>query len=170
MQVFMKTKIFTIRWNQEELMMDDCEFQEFFADRELVSASDHFCLMEGVPTLFILACYRDLPSAAVIGRTIREPGNRKDPRNELSAQECVAYDLLREWRNAKAVAAGVPGYLVATNRQLAEISRLMPSTLAVLGEVDGIGEAKLKQHGQEILDIVRTLNGADSSGSKESKA
>ncbi|HOA12778.1 MAG TPA: HRDC domain-containing protein [Myxococcota bacterium] len=162
----MKAKVFTIRWDPEEQVMDDRSLQEFFTDRELVSISVNFCQIDGVPTMFAATTYREARTVPgfVVGRSAGEQSGRRDPREELSAGECVVYDGLREWRNAKAVALGVAGYMILTNRQLAAVSRAMPATLAALGEIEGIGEVRLKEHGQEILDIVRRLGAADLSG------
>lgn len=72
----------------------------------------------------------------------------------LSAEELQRMDRLRTWRNAEATAANVPGYCVFTNATLEAIARENPTDFAALLTVKGIGEAKLRQHGQAVLDLL----------------
>lgn len=64
------------------------------------------------------------------------------------------YNRLTAWRAAKAAEIGRPAFFVASTRSLLEIARSLPSTTAALGRIPGIGKAKLKAYGQEILEMV----------------
>ncbi|MCY3733120.1 MAG: HRDC domain-containing protein, partial [Chloroflexi bacterium] len=50
--------------------------------------------------------------------------------------------------------AGVSAYIVASNRELADIARRRPRTIAELIEVKGIRHRKAARFGQELLDVV----------------
>ncbi|MBW2737884.1 MAG: HRDC domain-containing protein [Deltaproteobacteria bacterium] len=67
---------------------------------------------------------------------------------ELDEREKEAYEALRVWRAAKAKQEGIPPYMIANNKQLAKIVKLKAGTKAELAKVSGIGEAKIKQHGE----------------------
>ncbi len=49
----------------------------------------------------------------------------------------------------------VPPYVVFDNRQLAHIAVKAPESRNRLGEVEGVGKAKLEKYGPEILGIIR---------------
>ena len=68
------------------------------------------------------------------------------------------FHLLRDWRNSQAKKGGLSPYVILTNMELAMICRELPLSLAVLGEIRGIGKAKLKKYGSDIIDIVARWN------------
>ncbi|MBM3319643.1 MAG: HRDC domain-containing protein [Candidatus Eisenbacteria bacterium] len=75
-------------------------------------------------------------------------------REPVSEQDAGLYQALRAWRSEVADSLGVPVYLIFTNRQLAEIARLRPASIASLGSVPGVGRRRLEKHGQAVLDLV----------------
>ena len=82
---------------------------------------------------------------------------RADPRAELGREEVALYDALRKWRNDRARHEGRPAYILLTNRQMAEVGRRRPMTLAALREIHGVGDAKAEMLGEELLALVRAV-------------
>ncbi|MBI3438805.1 MAG: HRDC domain-containing protein, partial [Proteobacteria bacterium] len=66
------------------------------------------------------------------------------------------FEALRAWRRETAHADGVPPYVIFHDATLAAIVAAKPSTLESLGRVSGIGEAKLKKHGADVLAVLLT--------------
>jgi ATP-dependent DNA helicase RecQ len=64
-------------------------------------------------------------------------------------------DRLRRWRLETARAAGVPAYVVFHDATLAAIASARPASLGELLRVSGVGEAKLRKYGDEILEVLR---------------
>jgi ATP-dependent DNA helicase RecQ len=64
------------------------------------------------------------------------------------------FEALRVWRRETAQANGVPPYVIFHDATLAAIVRAKPVDMGALGRVPGIGEAKLKRHGAELLAVV----------------
>jgi ATP-dependent DNA helicase RecQ len=90
---------------------------------------------------------------------------RSDPRGDpqgdlLGAADAALYQELRVWRAEVADVAGIPVFMILTNRQLRDIVRLRPASLAALGGISGIGQARLQKYGRVLLERVR--GGADS--------
>ena len=52
-------------------------------------------------------------------------------------------------------AAGVPPYVVATDRALRDIAALRPASLDELEQAHGIGPAKAARYGAGLLEVVR---------------
>jgi ATP-dependent DNA helicase RecQ len=65
------------------------------------------------------------------------------------------FEALREARRTLAAQTGVPAYVVFHDSTLREIAAARPATLAELGRVQGVGEAKLQRYGAAMLDAVR---------------
>ncbi len=68
------------------------------------------------------------------------------------------YEALAAWRLDEARSIDKPAFTVLTNRSLIEIQAICPKSIEELGEVSGIGPAKLKNYGDQILEIVNEYN------------
>lgn len=70
------------------------------------------------------------------------------------------WQALRKWRLNKAKLDDVPAYVICGDKTLRDVVERLPENLADLAQVYGLGEAKIKQFGDEILEIVeRHLSG-----------
>ena len=65
------------------------------------------------------------------------------------------FEKLRGWRSARAREESVPPYIVFGDKVLREIARQKPSDLDELGEISGIGPAKLDKYGEMVLELLR---------------
>ena len=63
-------------------------------------------------------------------------------------------DRLKEWRSSLSKRQGVPAYFVMHDRTMIDLAVRMPETLEDLGNVVGIGPAKIAKYGEELLDII----------------
>ncbi|WP_395647744.1 DNA helicase RecQ [Terricaulis sp.] len=81
-------------------------------------------------------------------------GAKRASRAGFSGDDAKLFEALRGWRLETAHAAGVPPYVVFHDATLAAIVEAKPQTMDALGKVSGIGEAKLKRHGAEVLAVV----------------
>jgi ATP-dependent DNA helicase RecQ len=63
-------------------------------------------------------------------------------------------DRLRRWRTETARAASVPAYVVFHDSTLTAIAVAKPASLADLLRVPGVGDAKLRKYGEEVLGIL----------------
>lgn len=66
----------------------------------------------------------------------------------------VLFSILRRWRLEKADEIGKPAFAVLSNRALMGLSAKMPDDFIDLIGIPGVGPAKIKQYGQDILDVV----------------
>jgi ATP-dependent DNA helicase RecQ len=90
--------------------------------------------------------------------------SKEDRRGSRDAKDAVKagfkgddaklFEALKSWRRETAHAGGVPPYVIFHDATLAEMVRAKPSDLTALGRVSGIGEAKLKKYGAEVLAIL----------------
>ena len=67
--------------------------------------------------------------------------------------------LLKEWRKSTADEAGVPPYVIFSDRTLVQLAAAQPMDPASLLQIHGIGQAKLEHYGQALLEIISTYNG-----------
>jgi len=89
-------------------------------------------------------------------RAAKAPRARKaaEPAASLPADAAAVFERLRGWRAATAKEQGVPAYVIFHDSTLREVAMTSPVSLADLGKVSGIGEAKLARYGQQVLDAL----------------
>jgi ATP-dependent DNA helicase RecQ len=94
-----------------------------------------------------------LPAAAAAARPAPAPAlaeGAPPPRPAL-------LESLKRWRLERAREDGVPPYVVFHDRTLLEIAGRAPDSLEALGEVPGVGPAKLDRYGSRVLELVKEL-------------
>jgi DNA helicase-2/ATP-dependent DNA helicase PcrA len=64
------------------------------------------------------------------------------------------FDRLRAWRRERALADGVPAYVVFPDKTLAAIAEIRPADRTDLAAISGVGPAKLERYADEVLAIV----------------
>jgi ATP-dependent DNA helicase RecQ len=84
----------------------------------------------------------------------RRSSSPKAPPADLPAEAAPVFERLRAWRGATAKEQGVPAYVIFHDATLRAIATLRPASLAALGTVNGVGEAKLAKYGQGVLEAV----------------
>ncbi len=89
-------------------------------------------------------------------RAARVTGGGRAPRAALADPgEEALFQKLKALRLDLARAQSVPPYVIFHDATLMEIARVKPRSLAALGDVSGVGEAKLERYGPQVLDVVR---------------
>ena len=79
---------------------------------------------------------------------------RIDYMKVLPPEVFAVFARLREKRKELAQQAAVPPFTVATDAQLAEMAKIKEPSLAKLGSIEGIGEARLKSYGEAFLSVL----------------
>ena len=79
----------------------------------------------------------------------------------FSAADERLFATLKSLRGEIARAESMPAYIVFPDRTLAELAVRRPRTLAALGEVRGVGPAKLEKYGPRFLEALRGAEQGD---------
>ncbi|MDB5210689.1 MAG: family ATPase [Sediminibacterium sp.] len=74
--------------------------------------------------------------------------------NDISGSENELLQSLKRWRNHVIEETGLPVYLVANAKSLAEIATYLPLTKKDLMQIAGFGKAKVDKYGAEIIEMV----------------
>lgn len=170
----MQLKVFTLRFEPELGQFDDAHVQAWLVDKEVVDLRHAFFEFAGLPTWSLVVTWvprvnsaaglgppRGRGEGPVAASPIVQPtattlagAGSSDLREALLDDQRRLFDALRVWRNARARRDGKPAYVMLTNRMMAEVARVQPRTRAELGRVEGVGEARLRDYGDEILAVV----------------
>ncbi len=66
------------------------------------------------------------------------------------------FALLRQKRKEKADQAGVPPYVIFSDKTLAEMAAYYPQSISSLLKISGVGQVKLRQYGEAFLEVIQT--------------
>lgn len=145
----MHLKLFSLPFDLATGRFDDAEVQAFLHGKVVLDVQDHFTVHAGRPLWVLRVLWAPGGEPA--------PGDRRSPdwRTTLTEPPHVSvFDAVRAWRNARAEAEGKPPFALLTNRQVADIAKASPGSLAALRGIQGIGEARVRDFGQELLAVI----------------
>lgn len=146
-------RVITLTFDPDEGRFRDEALREFLVDKKVLEVKESFFTCQHVPYWAVMILYQPLSEEE------REDGAEKTDvdkfhfRKQLNEEQRKVFSALRDWRNEKAKSEGVPGYIVSTNEQLAEMVLKRPRTLEELGTVHGFGNSRVTKHGKEVLAI-----------------
>lgn len=78
---------------------------------------------------------------------------KKKTATQLIEEDLVAE--LKSWRLKTAQDMSVPAYVVLTDKSIEEIASAKPTTLFALEEVEGIGQKRIENYGDELLTVIQ---------------
>jgi len=104
-------------------------------------------------------------SAEALGGSRQVMLRREQPKRSKAARKAATagllpdialplFERLREWRAGEAREAGVPAYIVFGDATLRGIALIRPTSTAELAAISGVGEKKLEQYGDALLEVV----------------
>lgn len=98
---------------------------------------------------------RKVASKRLVRSSDDEPTHiRLSAKEELEGSDATLFEALRIHRRSLADHAGVPPYVIFSDKVLLEIVHRRPTCLTELAEVPGIGAMKLNKYGKEFLDVI----------------
>lgn len=163
-------RVFTLPFDPISERFDDAPVRDYLSDKNVLGIDHELLMQEGRAYLVVIVRCRGVRSpAAASGGAEDGSRRRRDEswRDLLDPKDWPLFERMREWRGDRARGEGIPSYVICNNRQLAEIVKHRPQTLAALAEINGFGDAKLKKYGKELLGI---LNQLVSSAPEEAKS
>lgn len=83
---------------------------------------------------------------------------RIDYKEILSNEEFILFSKLRDIRKELASKENIPQYLIFTNEQLSQMVKKKVLTIAEIIKINGIGEKRAKQYGEEMLKVLKEEN------------
>ncbi|PTW44838.1 ATP-dependent DNA helicase RecQ [Rhodovulum kholense] len=86
--------------------------------------------------------------------TIAAAAARPAVRMLVSEEDAPLLSALKAKRRALAEAAGVPAYIIFTDRTLIEMAETRPASLDAMARVSGVGATKLERYGADFLKVV----------------
>ncbi len=150
----MLMKVFSLTFNSLTGGFDDEPLRDFMKDKEVISIRDHLFVRNEIPYLTLIVKYFPFRQEAKPNVELKT-GEKKDEswKEGLSEVDMGLFNLLRDWRSQRCKKEGVPPYILMTNKQLADVVKQRPQSLAELMKIEGVGKGKAEKYGEDILSI-----------------
>jgi ATP-dependent DNA helicase RecQ len=97
----------------------------------------------------------ELNKPLVTARLSREKREQQKKMTGAVSYDQAVYSRLRDWRKNIATERGVPAYVIFHDSTLQAIAQEKPMNMAELSRIAGLGERKLTQYGDQILEVIR---------------
>ncbi len=165
-----KAKTFILYIDPETGQFDEEAMLAFQSGCEILEIARELLNIGGMPAWAVMLSYRDRPPPGSGAQGWGgHPGAGRSSKVVVPAMDKPLYDALRAWRLKHAELIGKPVYGLMTNRQLAAIAAKRPTDLSELRSLPGIGEARSKQYGEALLEIVKTFDEHNAQAVKETQ-
>lgn len=110
--------------------------------------------------LSTLDAHRNKPSRPT-RNTDQSTPSIKDKEIELTPQQEIIYEQLKEWRSKKAHEEGLASYMILHNSQMKQIVAMPITCTDDLLTIKSFGEKRTQKYGAEILVVVTQAIGQD---------
>ena len=115
-------------------------------------------VIEGTASATVAMPDGGAPAASSVKRGATKPASARsadagEPRNE------DLFEQLRAWRFKRARKSRIPAYMIFNDATLDELARVRPSTQDELLQIKGIGPAKARKLGKEVLAMIAESGG-----------
>ncbi len=143
----MKVKVFKIRITDQFLTADQVLINDFLAHCDVVNSNSKL-IEDKINYWSVLVSYQE--------KKVKESSNKEIPvaEEELSQEEMIIYDKLKDWRSEKAKEIQLPAYIIFHNSHLMSIARHKPSNFEDLESIKGLGKSKIEKYGVEIIEVL----------------
>ncbi len=104
---------------------------------------------------FVLKDYLKARARATLESVPEKPAGRKRklPVSKENNNPGL-YNLLKEWRNAKATELGLPHYMILSLKTMRALGNEVPENPDELKRVHGFGKKKIQDFGEELLELI----------------
>jgi superfamily II DNA helicase RecQ len=135
------------------------ELNRFLAGHRVAGVQTQWVSREGVPYLVFAVEYTQQREGFRPPPDTGPQAERIDYQKVLGPEEFKRFHALREARRKLAEAEGVKPFVVFTNAQLAAMVTSGADSLAALGRIEGVGEARVQKYGAQVLAALKGCAG-----------
>lgn len=157
----MKIKVFNIRLDNENLESDQKIVNDFLEN--VVIRKSSTSLVEGKVNFWsIIIHYLEKNKTESYSEleTENQKSEKKKPKlseSDLTKNELIIVDYLKQWRTEKAQEEMLPAYMILSNLDIYFVAKEKPSNVSELLNVHGFGEKKVEKYGDDIISLLNAI-------------
>ncbi|MFC0345881.1 HRDC domain-containing protein [Epilithonimonas hispanica] len=143
----MKIKVLKIRVPNRFQNMDEAVINDFLSRYDVINMNSKL-VQDEINYWSVLIYYQEKS---------KQSGSSKmniSSEEELSEEEKIIYNKLKDWRYEKSKELNQPPYIIFHNTHLMSIAKFKLCNLQDLEQISGLGESKIKRYGMEIIEVL----------------
>jgi superfamily II DNA helicase RecQ len=153
----MKIKMFRIHTDTDRLHHDEQVINEFMESVTVKKTATEF-VPDKLNYWSVLIYYETGLTPKSEAPSIKASDKISYPSDaDLSNEEGLVYNALKQWRNDIAIRTRLQGYMICNNSELVTIAKTRPKTLEDLGKIKGFGSRKLMKYGDDVLALLNSV-------------
>jgi len=133
------------------LVGDTADLNQWLATHRVLSLKQYCVSLENTAVLVFVV---ETLEANATGQQNPQARSRIDYKEVLSPEDFDIYSELRVLRKAIANEEGIPVYSVFSNAQLASMVLDRVGTLAAMGGIEQVGQARIDKYGAAFLEVL----------------
>jgi len=150
----MKVKLIKIRVSENEVIADQKYLDDFLKNNHILKVETAFVNEPEKENFWSVIIYYEEQKFSV---NEKKPQKYSAEDAELDSDEIKILDSLKIWRSEKAREQNLPGYFIATNKELVSVAKFRPVKKEELLEIKGFGKHKIENYGEEIIEILDSI-------------
>ncbi len=144
----MNIKVFNIRLDKDNCIVDQNRMNEFLDSVEVKLTSTNFVTTTTTDYWSAVVFYEPKKAAKTL---------EKESEIELFANEIEIFNALKIWRNDLANKLGWSAFRICHNSHLIAIAKEKPNTIELLQKIKGFGIAKSEKYGDDIIVLLNSF-------------
>lgn len=138
-------KIITIEFNKKEKAFDSDTIERLVGNKKIKEYKSELINVDGDYFWTIFVAYEEIKGVKI------------ESKHKLTEAEEILLEKLKVWRSTVSKESGVPSYIVAKNEHLIQLVKRKPKTLQEMKLINGIGDKKVKDYGEKILEMINNF-------------
>jgi len=143
----MKVKVLKVRISEEFQTTDETLVNNFLSRYDVVNMNSKL-VQDEINYWSVLVYYQEKSKQTNSNKV------SVSSEEELSEEEKIIYNKLKDWRFEKSKELDQPPYIIFHNTHLMSIAKFKPYNLRDLEQISGLGESKIKRYGTEIIEVL----------------
>ncbi|MDP9955740.1 superfamily II DNA helicase RecQ [Epilithonimonas hungarica] len=143
----MKVKVLKVRISEEFQTTDETLVNDFLSRYDVVNMNSKL-VQDEINYWSVLVYYQEKSKQTNSNKV------SVNSEEELSEEEKIIYNKLKDWRFEKSKELDQPPYIIFHNTHLMSIAKFKPYNLRDLEQISGLGESKIKKYGTEIIEVL----------------
>jgi superfamily II DNA helicase RecQ len=144
----MNIKVFNIRLDKDNCIVDQNRMNEFLDSVEVKLTSTNFVTTTTTDYWSAVVFYESKKVTEIL---------EKESEIELSANEIEIFNALKIWRNDLANKLGWSAFRICHNSHLIAIAKDKPKNIESLQKIKGFGETKTEKYGDDIIVLLNSF-------------
>lgn len=130
------------------------EILTYYKDRQRTQDCGHCDNCDPTSSRKVFVAKAEIKPAKITVTRSKKKSKAKAEEEFLTSDQEQLYQRLKAWRKELARQKDIPAFIILGDKSLRQIAAYQPKNLSSLGQIYGVGDAKLNEFGLDILNLL----------------